>query len=58
MSDIRSNPDLRNQETYSKVFDVDIERALDEADKAAAQDPWRFSHDEIFTGIRNRIKKL
>ena len=33
----------------------DIELKLDEADKAAAADPVRYTEDEVFSRVRSRI---
>ncbi len=45
---------VMSMQTFSRFLDMDIEDALDEADKQAEQDPRRFSHSEIFNKIRNR----
>ena len=41
-------------EQYAALTD-DIELKLDEADKAAAADPVRYTVDEVFSRVRNRI---
>lgn len=41
-------------EEYSRLTD-DIERKLDEADRAAELDDRRLSHDEVFGGVRDKI---
>ena len=41
-------------EQYSLLTD-DIEMKLDEADKAAETDSTRYSADEVFSRVRNRI---
>ena len=45
---------LLSLEQYSMLADP-IERKLDEADKAAESESFRFSMDESFSRIRNRI---
>jgi hypothetical protein len=41
-------------EMYSKLTDP-IEMALDKADYAAEHDSRRMTHDEIFSGIREKL---
>lgn len=41
-------------EQYAALTD-EIEMKLDEADKAAAADSVRFTEDEVFSRVRNRI---
>jgi prevent-host-death family protein len=41
-------------EQYAALTD-EIELKLDEADKAAAADNVRYTEDEVFTRVRNRI---
>ena len=41
-------------ETYSKMTE-DIKLSLDVADKQSETNPTRYSHDEVFTKIRNKI---
>ncbi len=41
-------------EAYSRLTDG-VEAALDNADLAAESDEMRYTHDEIFGGIRKRI---
>lgn len=41
-------------EAYSKLTDG-VESALDEADQMAAVDDKRYSHEEVFSGIRRRV---
>ena len=41
-------------EQYAALTD-DIELKLDEADKAAAADSVRYTEDEVFSRVRNRI---
>ena len=41
-------------EQYAALTD-DIELKLDEAEKAAAADPVRYTEDEVFARVRNRI---
>ena len=41
-------------EQYSALTD-DVEMKLDEADKAAAADPVRYTEDEVFSRVRSRI---
>ena len=41
-------------EQYAALTD-DIELKLDEADKAAAADPVRYTEDEVFSRVRSRI---
>lgn len=42
-------------EEYSRLTD-NIEMKLDEADRAAELDDSRLSHDEVFGGVRNKIR--
>ena len=42
-------------EKYAEITN-DIELKLDEADKFAAQSDLRFTHEEVFTKIRRKIK--
>lgn len=41
-------------EQYSALTE-DIEARLDEADRAAAEDPRRYTADEVFSRVRKRI---
>ncbi len=41
-------------ETYSKLTDG-VEAALDEADRIAAEDDRRMSHEEVFGNLRRKI---
>lgn len=41
-------------EAYSKLTDG-VESALDEADRMATVDDKRYSHEEVFSGIRRRV---
>ena len=41
-------------EAYSRLTDG-VEAALDNADLAAESDEMRYTHDEVFGGIRKRI---
>ena len=41
-------------EQYAALTD-DLELKLDEADKAAAADPVRYTEDEVFSSVRSRI---
>ena len=41
-------------EQYAALTD-DIELKLDEADKAAAADPVRYTEDEVFSRVRSRL---
>ena len=41
-------------EQYAALTD-DIELKLDEADKAAAADPARYTEDDVFSRVRSRI---
>ena len=41
-------------EAYSKLTDG-VEYALDEADQMATVDDKRYSHEEVFSGIRRRV---
>ncbi len=41
-------------EAYSKLTDG-VETALDEADRLAAEDDKRMSHEEVFGGLRRKI---
>lgn len=41
-------------EAYSKLVDG-VEVALDEADRASAEDARRYTHDEVFTKLRRRV---
>ena len=43
-------------EAYSRLTDG-VEAALDKADLAAENDDIRYTHDEIFGGIRKRINE-
>ena len=43
-----------SMEAYSRLTDP-VEAALSEADAAAADDPERLSHEEVFSGLRSRI---
>ena len=47
---------LLSIEQYSALTD-DTERKLDEADAAAAKSDERYSADEVFTRVRNRIRE-
>ena len=40
---------------YDKLTD-NIESKLDEADSQAKTDPTRYTHEEVFSSIRNQIK--
>lgn len=41
-------------DSYSKMTDQ-VELALDEADRFAAEDERRYSHEEVFGNIRRRL---
>ncbi len=41
-------------EMYSRLTDR-VEKALDEADRAAERDSRRFTHEEVFGNIRGKI---
>ena len=41
-------------EAYSRLTDG-VERALDEADKAAMEDSRRYTHEEVFSNLRRRV---
>ena len=41
-------------EAYSRLTDG-VESALDEADRYAAENNTRYTHDEVFTNLRRRI---
>lgn len=41
-------------EKYAELID-NVEAKLDEADKVAALDDTRYTHDEIFTRLRERV---
>lgn len=41
-------------EAYSKLTDG-VEQALDEADHSALSDSKRYTHEEVFAGLRRRI---
>lgn len=41
-------------EAYSKLTDG-VESALDEADRMATVDDKRYSHEEVFSGVRRRV---
>lgn len=41
-------------EKYAELTD-DLEIKLDEADRAAAIDKTRYTHDEVFTRLREKI---
>ena len=41
-------------EQYSALTE-DVEAKLDEADRAAAEDPRRYTSDEVFARVRKRI---
>ena len=43
-------------ETYSKLID-NVETALDEADRLAAADSNRLSHEEVFGNLRRRVNE-
>lgn len=43
-------------EQYAALTD-EIEMKLDEADKAAAADSVRYTEDEVFSRVRNRIRE-
>ncbi len=45
-------------EQYSSLTDSNdyIERALDEAEKAALEDPTRYTHEEVFDKIRDVLR--
>ncbi len=45
-------------EQYSSLTDSNdyIERVLDEADKAALEDPTRYTHEEVFGRIRGELR--
>lgn len=51
MIQIRLVSDLKNK------FD-DIEDALDAADFDAKNNPTRYTHEEVFDSIRNKLKNL
>ena len=42
-------------EAYSRLTDG-VESALDEADKAAMEDDRRYTHEEVFSNLRRRVK--
>ena len=42
-------------EAYSRLTDG-IEAALDMADKAAEEDDRRYTHEEVFSNLRRRVK--
>lgn len=42
-------------ETYSRLTEG-VETALDEADHAAVEDNNRYTHEEVFSRIRRRVK--
>ena len=42
-------------EVYSRLTDG-IEAALDLADKAAEEDDRRYTHEEVFSNLRRRVK--
>lgn len=41
-------------EAYSRLTDG-VEKALDEADKAALEDERRYTHEEVFSKLRRRV---
>lgn len=43
-----------SMEAYSRLTDS-VEAALSEADAAAASDPTRLSHEEVFSRLRGRV---
>lgn len=43
--------------TYDRLTNADIEDALDAADFDAKNNPTRYTHEEVFGSIRERIKK-
>lgn len=43
-------------DAYDKLTSVDIEEALDVADNDAKNNPVRYTHEEVFDSIRNKIK--
>ena len=43
-------------ETYDRLTNVDIEDALDEADFDAKNNPTRYTREEVFDSIREKIK--
>ena len=43
-------------ETYDKLANIDIEDALDAADFDAKNNPTRYTHEEVFNSIREKIK--
>ena len=45
---------LLSLQQYSALTD-DIEAKLDEADYLAANNPFRYTHDEVFSAVRERI---
>ena len=66
MPQIRPVSDLKNKisdieilvtERQEQVFLTNnIESKLDEADLQAKNDPTRYTHEEVFSSIRNQIK--
>lgn len=44
-------------EQYSALSEG-VERKLDEADRLAAADSKRLTHDEVFGGIRDAVRKI
>ena len=47
--------DVLSLEAYSRLTDG-IEAALDMADKAAEEDDRRYTHEEVFSNLRRRVK--
>ena len=43
-------------DAYDKLTSIDIEEALDAADYDAKNNPTRYTHEEVFGSIRNKIK--
>ena len=41
-------------EAYSRLTDS-VEMALDEADKYAVENETRYTHEEVFSGLRRRV---
>lgn len=44
-------------ETYDKLTNIDIEEALDAADFDAKNNPTRYTHEEVFDNLREKIKR-
>ena len=48
--------DVLSLESYARLADP-VERALDEADGAAAADQKRMTHEEVFSGLRRKLRE-